>query len=174
MSEAVRIERTGAQRILNSKSVYSRSRLPRIVTEDIQEETIGDSGKTVEETSGGRGEEQSRERPLTDKQIRKMKRKENLCDNLQWGRRKQPPPSLDESEDMLDALLDVLDELFEEDSHTLAHIPSITITPPTPPPAPHNKFKSCARRGQEGPGGEPNGAVASQWERSKHEVPGGS
>jgi len=150
VSEAVRIERTGAKRILNSKSVYSRSRLPRIVTEDIQEETIGDSGKTVEETSGGRGEEQSRERPLTDKQIRKMKRKENLCDNLQWGRRKQPPPSLDESEDMLDALLDVLDELFEEDSHTLAHIPSITITPPTPPPAPHNKFKSCARRGPEG------------------------
>merc|ERR1712236_44470 len=50
VSEAVRIERTGAQRILNSKSVYSRSRLPRIVTEDIQEETIGDSGKTVEET----------------------------------------------------------------------------------------------------------------------------
>ena len=92
VSEAVRIERTGAKRILNSKSVYSRSRLPRIVTEDIQEETIGDSGKTVEETSGGRGEEQSRERPLTDKQIRKMKRKENLCDNLQWGRRKQPPP----------------------------------------------------------------------------------
>merc|ERR1712101_41645 len=109
-----------------------RSRLPRIITEDIQEETIGDSGKTVEETSRGRGEEQSRERPLTDKQIRKMKRKENLCDNLQWGRRKQPPPSLDESEDMLDALLDVLDELFEEDNHTLAHIPSITITPPTP------------------------------------------
>ena len=51
--EAVRIERTGAQRILNSKAVYSRSRLPRIVTEDIQEETIGDSGRTIEETSGG-------------------------------------------------------------------------------------------------------------------------
>merc|ERR1711891_64640 len=81
VSEAVRIERTGAQRILNSKLVYSRSRLPRIVTEDIQEETIGDSGKTIEETSGGRGEEQSRERPLTDKQIRKKKRKENICDN---------------------------------------------------------------------------------------------
>ena len=65
------------------------------------------------ETSGGRGKEQSRERPLTDKQIRKMKRKENLCDNLQWGRSRQPtPPSLDESENILDALLDVLDELF--------------------------------------------------------------
>merc|ERR1711888_143878 len=131
------MERTGAQRILNSKAVYSRLRLPRIITEDIQEETIGDSGRTIEETSGGMGKEQSRERPLTDKQIRKMKRKENLCDNLQWGRSKQPPLSLDESEDMLDALLDVLDKMFEEDTHTLEHIPSITITPPTPPP--HNK-----------------------------------
>ena len=50
MSEAVRIERTVAQRILNSKAVYSRSRLPRIISEDIQEETIGDSGRTVEES----------------------------------------------------------------------------------------------------------------------------
>ena len=53
MPEAVRIERTGAQRILNSKAVYSRFRLPRIVTEDIQEETIGDSGRKIEETAGG-------------------------------------------------------------------------------------------------------------------------
>ena len=55
-TDKCRIERTGAQRILNSKAVYSRSRLPRIVTEDIQEETIGDSGRTIEETSG-RGEQ---------------------------------------------------------------------------------------------------------------------
>merc|ERR1712215_369310 len=72
------------------------------------------------------------------------------------GKEKTTPPSLDESEDMLDALLDVLDELFEEDNHTLAHIPSITITPPTLPPAPHNKFKSCAKRG-------PEGNLMEQW-----------
>ena len=80
----------------------------------------------------------------------KMKRKENLCDNLQWGRSKQPTPSLDESEDILDALLDVLDEKFEEDTHTLAHIPSIIIPPPTLPPPPQRKSISCARKG---PGG---------------------
>ena len=54
MSEAVRIERTGAQRVLNSKAGYNRARLPRIVAEDSKEdETIGDTGKTIEETRGG-------------------------------------------------------------------------------------------------------------------------
>ena len=54
VSEAVRIEWTGAQKILNSKAGYNRARLPRIVAENTkEEETIGDTGKTIEETRGG-------------------------------------------------------------------------------------------------------------------------
>ena len=54
VSEAVRIERTSAQKVLNSKAGYNRARLPRIVAEDSkEEETIGDTGKTIEETRGG-------------------------------------------------------------------------------------------------------------------------
>ena len=41
MSEAVRIERTGAQRVLNSKAGYNRARLPRMVAEDNR----GDEGR---------------------------------------------------------------------------------------------------------------------------------
>ena len=49
VSEGVRISRTGASKILNSKSVYSRNRLPRIVTVDVPEvETLDDTEKQME------------------------------------------------------------------------------------------------------------------------------
>ena len=46
--------------------------------------------------------------------------------------------------------MDALEELFEEDTDALAHIPSITVTPPTPPPSQSPKSKSYARGGPEG------------------------
>ena len=50
VSEAVRIERTGATRILNSKAEYSRSSLPRIRSVDTEvETTLGDSGRLADE-----------------------------------------------------------------------------------------------------------------------------
>ena len=43
VGEAVRIEKTGAHQILNSKSMFNRSGLPRIITKDITELTnLGD------------------------------------------------------------------------------------------------------------------------------------
>ena len=43
MGEAVRIERTGAQHILNSKSMFNRSGLPRVIAKDTEEPTnLGD------------------------------------------------------------------------------------------------------------------------------------
>ena len=49
VSESVRIERTGAVRILNSKMEYSRSTLPRIKSVDVEPElTLGDSDRVVE------------------------------------------------------------------------------------------------------------------------------
>ena len=45
-AEAVRILNTGAKRILNSKGMYNRCSLPRIVAKDMVEEaTLGDSEK---------------------------------------------------------------------------------------------------------------------------------
>ena len=43
MAESVRIERSGAERILNSKSMYSRSRIPRLVVVDqVEDDNLGD------------------------------------------------------------------------------------------------------------------------------------
>ena len=39
VDEAVRIAKTGAGQILNSKSMYNRSSLPRIVAQDVKEPT---------------------------------------------------------------------------------------------------------------------------------------
>ena len=58
VSEAVRIGRTGAERILNSKGVYSRCSLPRIVPVDTSDDdNLGDKpslmGEEVVETNWG-------------------------------------------------------------------------------------------------------------------------
>ena len=44
VGEAVGIARTGAGKILNSKSMYNRSSLPRIIAQDVKEATsLGDT-----------------------------------------------------------------------------------------------------------------------------------
>ena len=62
MSEAVRIARTGATKIINSKMEYNRSSLPRIVTVDAPEEvTLGDYDRqaTVDHENEDEEEEDS-------------------------------------------------------------------------------------------------------------------
>merc|ERR1711888_426874 len=54
VGEAVRILRTGAERILNSKGEFNRCSLPRITAEDTkEEETLGDmEGREEQEVQG--------------------------------------------------------------------------------------------------------------------------
>ena len=48
IGEAVRIHRTGAARILNSKTAYSRSKVPRIIALDQEEEIpLGDKKQFI-------------------------------------------------------------------------------------------------------------------------------
>ena len=55
IGEAVRIDRTGAARILNSKAAYSRSKVPRIIALDQEEEIpLGDKDDVFEENEEGK------------------------------------------------------------------------------------------------------------------------
>ena len=123
MSEAVRIERTGAQRVLNSKAGYNRARLPRIVAEDSkEEETIGDTGKTIEETRGGGQFEFILTGKALEKNQRRQRKKELMRDTLNWGRTRAPSPDNTENEEYegpdhhLGELLMLLSE--EKDTNT--------------------------------------------------------
>ena len=50
MAESVRIDRCGAERILNSKAFYSRCKIPRMVAVDTAEvDTLGDTETKMEE-----------------------------------------------------------------------------------------------------------------------------
>ena len=49
VAESVRIDKCGAERILNSKSVFSRSSVPRLVAVDtVEVDTLGDTEKTMD------------------------------------------------------------------------------------------------------------------------------
>ena len=97
VSEAVRIERTGATRILNSKAEYSsRSTLPRIRSIDTEVEvTLGDSGELAVDDEAETGEDEvfeteaNHEFILTGKNHEKSearrRRKERMVDLLDWG-----------------------------------------------------------------------------------------
>ena len=172
VSEAVRIERTGAQKILNSKAGYNRARLPRIVAEDTkEEETIGDTGKTIEETRGGGQFEFILTGKALEKNQRRQRKKELMRDSLNWGRLKAwVAPSPDSAEDEeyegpdqhLDELIMLLEEKDTNTPHTqslVGHTPiptrreAITITlvspgkappPPLPPSSPASETRSCS------------------------------
>ena len=81
VTEAVRIIRTGADKILNSKAVFSRSRIPRIVAMDtVVEENLGDCMRDMEgelvddEVFEGEKAENPR-----------LRRREKLRDLVRWG-----------------------------------------------------------------------------------------
>ena len=79
VGEAVRIWRTGAEQILNSKSVYSRCEVPRIVAKDGREEvTLGD---TEQQVDPARKEEME-----AAKVDRRKKKLDRLKDLLEWGK----------------------------------------------------------------------------------------
>ena len=82
VGEAVRIARTGASNILNSKSVYNRNPLPRIVAKDVVEPTnLGDMMPECggSEPSNGDGEDE----PV--QKSRKQLRRESYRDLMNWG-----------------------------------------------------------------------------------------
>ena len=114
VSEAVRIERTGAHKILNTKGVYNRSSLPKLVALDSkEEETIGDTGKTIEETRGGGQSEYILTGIALEKNQRKLRRKEKLRDNVNWGRKPKhapetPPPQKTVGRRMRKSLWDLI------------------------------------------------------------------
>ena len=141
MSEAVRIERTGAHKILNSKAVYSRSRLPRIVAVDTkEEETIGDTGKTIEETRGGGQFEFILTGKALERNQRRQRKKEKLRDNLNWGRIKawvapSPDSGEDEEEEYMgpDQHLEEQIMLLEEKGNSTPHTQSLLVKPEAVP-----------------------------------------
>ena len=175
VSEAVRIERTGAHKILNSKAVYSRSGLTRLVAVGTkEEETIGDTGKTIEETRGGGQFEFILTGKALEKNQRRQRRKDMLRDTLNWGRIQEwvaPPAESGEEEDEeymrpeehLDLLIMLLEEKDLSTPHTqslVGHTPiptrreanSITLVspgkappPPLPPSSPASEARSCPR-----------------------------
>ena len=74
----MRIARTGAGTILNSKSVYNRNPLPRIVAQGTTEPT--NLGDMVEG-----GSENVEDEPIQLKKSRKQVRQESYRDLLNWG-----------------------------------------------------------------------------------------
>ena len=57
VAEGVRIARTGAEKILNSKAVYSRSGLVRLVCVDtVEEDNLGDRDSMPDEEDDGDGD----------------------------------------------------------------------------------------------------------------------
>ena len=140
MSEAVRIEWTGAQKVLNSKAGYNRARLPRIVAEDTkEEETIGDTGKTIEETRGGGQFEFILTGKALERNQRRQRRKEKLRDTLNWGRMKEwVAPSADSGEEEEEEYmgpeqhLELLIMLLEEKDTSTPHTQSLVGHTPIP------------------------------------------
>lgn len=83
VAEAIRIERTGAERILNSKGMFNRSKMVRIVARDTEEET----------TLGDRLEQDMEEavdmtEVATPKMSKKALRLARMKDTLNWGQNK--------------------------------------------------------------------------------------
>ena len=176
VSEAVRIERTGAHKILNTKGVYNRSSLPKLVAVDSkEEETIGDTGKTIVETRGGGQEEYILTGRALEKSQRRQRRKDKGRDTLNWGRIQEwvaPPTESCEEEDeeefcgweqCIDLLLIMLEDKDPNTPHTqslVGHSPiptrreanSTTLLSPgkapppqLPPSSPTSEARSCPK-----------------------------
>ena len=94
IGEAVRIDITGAERILNSKAAYSRSKVPRIIALDQEEEIpLGDREELIElvddvDEQNELGQEEV-EVMLTGRALQKSlarnNRKQKVRDLLLWG-----------------------------------------------------------------------------------------
>ena len=92
VAEGVRIARTGATRLLNSKAVYSRCPLPRLsIDKEEVEENLGDVQKTMEDDDDDEVfEDESVERMIMtgsrlEKTMARQKKRNKTRDLLCWG-----------------------------------------------------------------------------------------
>ena len=110
VAEAVRILHTGAKRILNSKGMYNRCSLPRIVAKDsVEEVTLGDTEENAEESDVVPETDGQTGPPLTKRETRLacMKDMEN------WGSKK-----VDNDDDDDETVVDT-DILSDDDEETV-------------------------------------------------------
>lgn len=119
VAESVRIDMCGAERILNSKSVFSRCMVPRLVAVDtVEEPTLGDKKVTMEELDDDVFEEEETRIPfMTGDKLRKSedrkKRKEKRIDTLRWGISDQ-----ENAEDEVEIdLINILTTMFQEEEN---------------------------------------------------------
>ena len=90
VAEGVRISRTGATSLLNSKAVYSRSLLPRLrIDKNPVEENLGDVDKTMKEDDNVFEEQEEQGKILTgsmlEKAVTRQKKKAKMRDTIGWG-----------------------------------------------------------------------------------------
>ena len=113
--------KTGASHILNCKSVYNRSSLPRIVAMDsIEESTLGDTSKN-ENTEGLEVKELE---PEPIQRTKKAMRLERMKDKRNWGEQTEETENvrmidmsiLSEGDEDLILCLDVLQDDDDEDA----------------------------------------------------------
>ena len=103
VAEGVKIESSGAEKLLNSKAAYRRNKIPRIVALDSTEvENLGDRKCIMEEISTNEmvDDTENEEVILTGENLRKSqdrkRRKDRLVDHLHWG---QGPKLVNEEDD---------------------------------------------------------------------------
>ena len=89
IAESVRISRTGATKLLNSKAVYSRSVVPRLSVDKVEEDNLGDTDRNMEEDDVFEEGVEDQETILTakklDKTVARQKKKEEMMDMIGWG-----------------------------------------------------------------------------------------
>ena len=103
----MRITRTGASKILNSKAEYSRCELPRLVAAKAEEEiNLGDRQEEMEDEVFEK-EDGTEINNLSEKEMRRRRRKEKLKDLINWG----IPDELEiEAGETVEALIDLLED----------------------------------------------------------------
>ena len=85
VAEAVRIARTGGEKILNSRGEYNRCKLPRIIALDDQEvRNLGDMEPGEEQAELREGDKS--EDVLKDQ--KRSKKKEKFRDLMRWGKKR--------------------------------------------------------------------------------------
>ena len=112
VGEAVRIIRTGAERILNARGEFNRCCLPIITTkEEAEVQTLGekeDADGYGEGPAGAPGDEDDEAPLMSKKEMRLMKMK----DQLRWGHENEDEGANDDD--------DLDDEVFEEEQSSLS------------------------------------------------------
>ena len=113
VAEAVRISRTGSEKILNSKGEYNRCKLPRIIAVDTREvENLGDTVGNPQKDEEIIDEVFVAETEISKAEVKRLKRKESLRDLVMWGQVAE----------------DIMDDITEEDEDILSSGDEETIS----------------------------------------------